>query len=276
MTTFLEMSELLSEGQMTRGQSNDNPKVLWYPQTGRSMGNHNQTKTRVVVLISADAEWRALRLVLPGMDEQSSPYGNWFRVEMGGYAPIFLHGGWGKIAAAGSTQYAIDRWQPELIVNLGTCGGFEGEIERDEIILVDHTLVYDIIEQMGDPEGVIAHYSTEIDLSWLQPPYPHAVRRTLLVSGDRDLLAEQIPELKSLYGAVAGDWESGAIAFVAKRNGVRTLILRGVTDLVGPSGGEAYGNMALFEAKTRQILERLVGALPLWLQASGINSAPST
>jgi adenosylhomocysteine nucleosidase len=123
---------------------------------------------------------------------------------------------------------------------------------------------------MGDYETHIAHYTTEIDLSWLKEPYPYQVRRALLVSGDRDLLVEDIPMLKAHYGAVAGDWESGAIAFVAAHNGVRPLILRGVTDLVGSSGGEAYGNLELFEAATLRILRQLVEALPDWLMAGNI------
>jgi adenosylhomocysteine nucleosidase len=207
---------------------------------------------------------------MPLEREESSPYGAWFEKQLGGYQLIFMHGGFGKIAAAGSTQYAIDRWHPELLINLGTCGGFDGHIERDEIILVDKTIVYDIIEQMGDYDAVIKHYSTNIDLSWLNEPYPQTVRRTLLVSGDRDLLAEEVTNLNERFGAVAGDWESGAIAFVAKRNSTRLLILRGVSDLVSPTGGEAYGNLALFEAKTLNILKRLIEALPQWLQAAGM------
>jgi adenosylhomocysteine nucleosidase len=225
---------------------------------------------KVVVIISADAEWRAIQKIFPDSACQPSTYGEWFEILFQSSPVIFYHGGWGKISAAASAQYVIDRWQPELLVNLGTCGGFEGEIERGAILLVEKTLVYDIIEQMGDYDAHIAHYTTEIDLSWLKEPYPHQVRRALLVSGDRDLLVEDIPLLKARYGAVAGDWESGAIAFVAARNGVQLLILRGVTDLVGSAGGEAYGNLALFEKATLRILRQLVEALPDWLKAGNI------
>ena len=91
------------------------------------------------------------------------------------------------------------------------------------------------------------------------------MRRTLLVSADRDLIVEDIPQLKAQYGAVAGDWESGAIAWVAARNNTRCLILRGVTDLVGASGGEAYGNYHVFDENARTIMGQLVKALPAWL-----------
>ena len=226
---------------------------------------------RVVVVVSAIQEWRAVCATSPHGVRHPSPYGEWFSVALP-VAPgemedvTFFHGGWGKIAAAASTQYAIDRWHPALIVNLGTCGGFEGAIRRGAIILAERTLVYDIIEQMGDPAVALAHYTTDMDLSWLREPYPLPVQRGLLVSGDRDLVAEEVPALAARFGAAAGDWESGAIAYVAARNGVRCLILRGVTDLVGPGGGEAYdGTLAVFTERAQQVMAQLVAALPEWL-----------
>ena len=224
----------------------------------------------VIVIISANIEWNAVRRILPEAIPQTSPYGEWFETDLDlgndRQSVIFFHSGWGKISAAGSVQYVIDRWSPNLIVNLGTCGGFEGEVEKDTVVMVERTVVYDIIEQMVDAEEAIRDYSTEIDLSWLSEPYPHPVLRTTLVSADRDLMPEDIPDLKSKYGAVAGDWESGAIAWVANRNQVRCLILRGVTDLVGDGGGEAYaGKVQIYVENTERVLNDLVLQLPNWV-----------
>jgi adenosylhomocysteine nucleosidase len=220
----------------------------------------------VVVLISADAEWRALRSILPAQTAQPTPFGEWFSTAINGQEVIYFHGGWGKIAAAASTQYAIDRWQPQLLVNLGTCGGFAGEIERGEVLLVERTLVYDILEQMGDAQQAVEFYATRLDLSWLATDLPMPVRRGLLVSADRDLLVEDIARLKALYGATAADWESGAIAWVAARSGVRCLILRAVTDLVSETAGEAYGDYSLFAKRTGEVMQHLVASLPEWLE----------
>jgi len=230
------------------------------------MGQIETTPT-IVVLISADIEWGVIGELFPDANVQKSPLGEWFSLSLSSslYPITFFHGGWGKIAAAASAQYVIDRWQPDLLINLGTCGGFTGEIEKGEIILVERTIVYDIIEQMGDFDEHIAHYTTELDLSWLADDHPKDVRRSLLVSGDRDLLVDDIPELKSRYGAVAGDWESGAIAWVAQRNNVKCLILRGVTDLVDVSGSLAYGNLDYFAQETMTVMQRLVEMLPDWI-----------
>jgi len=223
---------------------------------------------KVVVMVSADAEWQAIRQIFPTMEMRVSPYGEWF-IQDESRGVIVFQGGWGKISAAASTQYVIDRWKPELLVNLGTCGGFEGEIERGTIILVERTAVYDIIEQMDDDLPFLDFYQTEIDLSWLAEPYPLPAVRSLMLSGDRDLVVDEIPILIKRYGAVAGDWESGAIAWVAKRNQTRLLILRGVSDLVGSAGGEAYGNYEGFKQSAREILRRLFASLPDWLDRTG-------
>ena len=250
---------------------------------------------QAAIIISSPIEWRATLPLFPDAKVQASPMGAWFETKIRapnstaetqvgirtgilretGLRVIFFHGGWGKISAAASAQYVIDRWSPKVLINLGTCGGFSGEIERGEILLVERAIVYDIVEQMTDPDEALAHYTTNIDLSWLKGEPPHPVRRSLIVSGDRDLIADEVPKLKQRFGAVAGDWESGAIAWVAARNGVRCLILRGVTDRVGPGGGEAYhGNVHVFADGAAAILKRLIDYLPAWIELSRRTESP--
>jgi adenosylhomocysteine nucleosidase len=216
---------------------------------------------RTIILISANSEWQAVKDILGPSQVQSTPMGETFDT----LSYTYFHGGWGKVSAAATTQYVIDHFQPDLLVNLGTCGGIKGCIERGTIILVTKTIIYDIVEQMSDPDEAIAQYATELDLTWLPTPFPQPVQPGLLVSADRDILIKDIPDLIQKYGAAAADWESGAIAWVAKRNGIRCLILRGVTDLVSPTGGEAYGNIELFHENTRATMRILIEQIPTWL-----------
>jgi adenosylhomocysteine nucleosidase len=87
-----------------------------------------------------------------------------------------------------------------------------------------------------------------------------------MVSADRDIFSKDIKELSTKYGAIAGDWESGAIAWVANKNQTPCLILRGVSDIVGCRGGEAYnGNINVFYNNTQLIMKRLLDSLHFWL-----------
>lgn len=220
---------------------------------------------KTVVLISAIAEWNGVKPLFPDAKIQHFPFGECFDILMQDEHISFFHSGWGKIASAGSMQYVIDRYSPNLIVNLGTCGGFEDLVNQGDIILVDKTYVYDIVELMGDLD-IVSYYASALDLSWLVEPYPYPIRRGTIASADSDLPPDKISLLKS-QGAIAADWESAALAWVATRNNARLLILRGVSDIVSENGGEAYSNIEMFNERAKVIMQQLVEQLPEWLNA---------
>lgn len=219
---------------------------------------------KVVVIISAIAEWKAVRRIFPQLAVSASPYGEAAVLHHHGWPLTLYHSGWGKTASAGMMQYVVDHDQPDLIVNLGTCGGFEGITNLGDIILVERTFIYDIVELMGD-YNIQDYYASSLDLGFLAEPYPYPVRKGILASADSDLPPDKIAFLKS-HDAIAGDWESGALAWVAAKNAARLLILRGVSDLVNEQAGEAYNNLALFEERTKLVMQTLFDQLPDWLK----------
>ena len=236
---------------------------------------------KIVVIVSAIAEWNGIKPLFPDLKIERFPFGEYFHQTLDNPAPpkgrrddvseaegwhlTFFHTGWGKIASAGAMQYLIDHYSPDLIVNLGTCGGFDGLVEQGDIILVDETYVYDIVELMGDLD-IAAYYASSLYLSWMPEPYPHPVRRGMIASADSDLPPQKIPFLEQ-KGALAADWESAALAWVAQRNNTRLLILRGVSDMVSEEGGEAYNNIEIFNERAAEIMRKLIGQLPDWLNA---------
>ncbi len=233
-----------------------------------------------VALISANAEWTPVVALFPGAVRHDSPFGEWFIAPLHGRDVVFMHGGFGKVSAAASTQWAIDRWHPRLLVNLGTCGGFGGEVAVGDIVLVTRTVIYDLLEQQGDAAETIAGYSTALDTSAWPARLASRVRKAPIVSGDRDLVPAELPALHEKYGASVGDWESGAIAWVAAHDHTRVIILRGVTDLVygtaPPSAGAAgrvrapaveatgdatYGDIGAWQREAATMMKTLVTLL---------------
>ena len=220
---------------------------------------------RTILLISATAEWKAVKDILQPRSITNYPYGESFNLNLGNYPVTLLNSGWGKTASAGAMQYALDKFNPDIIINLGTCGGIGDLVSLYETILVEATFFYDILDLIEDSNNIPPHhYASHLDLSWLPEPFPHPARRGILASADSDLQPEKIPFLIS-QGAIASDWESGALAWVANKNTARLLILRKVSDLVYTQGGEAYGNFELYEKRTKRIMQQLLEELPDWL-----------
>lgn len=214
----------------------------------------------VVVLISSDFEWRIAKHILSPQDASNTPFGEQFTAQVGRQELLFMHGGWGKIAAAASTQYVIDNLKPKLLINIGTCGSFHQLLQRGDLLLADKTVVYDIVEQMGDPEEAIGAYTTMLDTSWAKSL--KEVRHGTLISGDRDVVQDDIKELRDRYDAAAADWESGAIAWTANRNKVPLFVLRGVSDVVSETESLAYGDLDHFEEGAKLVMKKLIDVLP--------------
>ena len=142
---------------------------------------------RVVALISATAEWKIIVAQFPGDALHATPFGPWLSHRLGGEDVVFFHGGYGKVAAAGSTQYAIDRWHPAVVVNLGTCGGFGGERKVGDVVLASETYIYDVVELMGDPDEAIEDFHTRLDPALWPARLASRVVVGPLVSADRDI-----------------------------------------------------------------------------------------
>lgn len=220
---------------------------------------------KIVVIISAIAEWQGVKSLFPDSQIEQSPYGESFDLTLDPWHLKLFHSGWGKIASAGMMQYVINLFSPDLVVNLGTCGGFEGVVRPGDVILVERTFVYDIVELMGDLD-ISTFYASTLDLSWLAGPDPYPVRRGTIASADSDLPPDKIAFLRA-NGAIAADWESAALAWVARKNNTRLLILRGVSDMVSEQGGEAYGDIEMFNQRAKGVMKNLFDQLPGWLNA---------
>jgi adenosylhomocysteine nucleosidase len=216
----------------------------------------------ILVLISADAEWRATLEILGPVECAATPYGDFFIRRIADESVVFVHGGWGKVAAAASAEYAISRWSPDVILNIGTCGGILGRAMLGERVLATATVIYDIHEGMGAASPAVNAFASAIDLAWLGDSFPLAVTRARMLSADADLIPATVGRLVKQYAAVAADWESGAIAYVASKRGVRLLVLREVSDLVSEESGEAIGNLALFESRASSAMRSLISELP--------------
>lgn len=195
----------------------------------------------------------------------STPLGDWFEYQLSDHPLLFFHSGWGKTHSAASTQFVINQWAPKLVINLGTCGGLEGLAHVGEVFLVTKTIMYDVIERMGDPDQAIEFYSTTLDSAWIKAELPARTRRSTLASADQDIAHNNYGFLANIIKVPAADWESASIAWVLKKNETKGLILRGVSDLVNHTQSETDANQSLWQSRVKKIMQKLLHDLPFYL-----------
>jgi adenosylhomocysteine nucleosidase len=218
------------------------------------------TTNKIAIIVPAEAEWKVVLKYYGMKREHLRPYDHFacnIEAKHATALAIFLHSGCGKVPAAAATQYAIDTWHPSLVINIGTCGGLDPALKVGDLILAERTVIYDICERSGGQEEMIERFTTELPDC---PAIPACVKRGTLVTGDQDADPARIKCLRLQYGAIAADWESGAVAYVAyKCNGIQCRILRVVSDMV--ASGDIVNNQT-FEERIDRYLPTLLEKLP--------------
>jgi len=220
----------------------------------------------IVTLICAKAEWNAVKKIMKTSSLINSPFGECFSVRKKetDQEIIFFYTGCGKTNASAATQYVIDNYEPEFLMNLGTCGGFQGETKIEDLFTVTETAIYDIFEQPDNSHETEENYRTKLDISWVNTKLFPIYFPTIMVSADKDLVSKDIPVLKKKYNAIAADWESASIAYVASKNKIKCLIQRGVSDVIDDNTN-SYDKEEIIKENTEKIMKRLINDLDLSL-----------
>ena len=158
---------------------------------------------------------------------------------------IIAVSGIGKVSAALTTQVVIDKFLPDFIINVGTCGGTNDSVQTLKYYLVDKCCQFDFDLREIDP--VPLGYIQEYDTVFF-PAYTTAINGlpiTTLASSDRFSSKKQDVDDINAMGASIRDMEGGAIAQVCKSNEIKYVGIKGITDVygLGTDGEQFYQNL---------------------------------
>lgn len=147
--------------------------------------------------------------------------------------------GLGKVNAAAGTQYAIDRFSPERIINIGVAGGLDPSMRVGEVCTVTRCFQcdFDLSEINGTPKGTPDEYTSPyFELASSGFGRPGDVLRSVIVSTG-DSFVNDDDDLDFVFGemgATLRDMELAAIAHVCRRAGVICCALKAVSDVHVP------------------------------------------
>lgn len=210
----------------------------------------------IAIHINSNEEWEATKELLNPEEIEYFPYGEFFKIELDSFQGVYYHSGATKTRSAGACQYAINKWKPEIIFVLGTCGGVAHDIKPLDIILAEETGQYDVITMAKRKSmfyGVV-----EFDNSWINlDDFPHKLLKGFLATADKSVTARNFHSLRE-NGVKAADWETAAIGTVCKLNEVKCCVLRGVSDVV--SQEDVVLQLEDYRKNTSIIMEKLINS----------------
>lgn len=171
--------------------------------------------------------------------------------------------GSGEVQAASGTQYLIDNFSVDQIINCGVVGGINPDFKTGDVVLVS-----DIIPYQYDLSS-LGYEKATLPKNIEQYLYTNSERLCELMekvdlplascaSGDKFLLHSDKKQLWENYEADICDMESYGIAYTCNLNKIPFVMIKAVSDDFN-DGGEEYRE-TLYEAslKCLKYLERVI------------------
>ena len=178
---------------------------------------------------------------------------------------IFLESGPGEIQAGAATQFLIDNYKPDCIVNLGFAGGLTSKLKVGDLCLVENVVHtdYDVSQinrdiQPGQYPG-LTDEKIRLDKKLIDE-----MKKTSLLtmvscaSQDKIIIGDQMRQvLAEQWQCDICDMELAGICIIALKNKVPLASLKVVSDTVGDRTDSIDFSNEIFEEKFRALLALL-------------------
>ncbi len=187
------------------------------------------------IVVALYAEAKGLIEKLDGKKEIKLLDKKAYKGKISGHDCVIAISGIGKVSAGLTTQYIIDTYSPDFILNFGTAGGMNKSVEILKYYAINKACQFDfdLCELDNVPLGFIQEYNTVyFDASTDKLCF---LPISTLASADR--FTNDVKDINSIneMGASVRDMEGGAIAQVCTSNNVKLYMIKGITDVYGNS-----------------------------------------
>ncbi len=209
-------------------------------------------KNTVAIIGAMDAEIQDISINLSNTKQKQN---NDFIIttgNLGKYKIILSKSGVGKVAAATTTQYIIDKYKPMYIINIGIAGSLSPNLKAGDTIIAEKMVQHDFdVTAFGNPKGYIDNgiepnkptffYSDKTLINKFSKNNP--IKLITVATGDIFVTDTKLKQnIKKEFGAKAVDMESAAIAQTANKNNIPVIVIKTISDGINDSTNEYNKN----------------------------------
>lgn len=193
------------------------------------------------IIGAMDLEIQAIKEVMN--IENEDKYLDTFFIEgkIGKKDVILVKSGVGKVNAAITTTLLLEKFDIDLIVNIGTAGGLDVNQKTLDIVISKNVIQHDFdTSYLDGPEGLgLVSKSDEklgklIEKAFENNKVSSKIHFGDIISGDQFIgeEAKTLDLIKMFPSAIACEMEAGAIGQTAKKYGIPFIVIRALSDIV--------------------------------------------
>ena len=199
------------------------------------------TVSKIAIIGAMDCEINDIKKEITDLKEQNYADLKIFTGTINNKFIILAQSGVGKVNAALNTQYIIDTYKPNIIINTGVAGGIADGLDVGDVVIGTYLVQHDFdVTVLGYAKGYMCtgvekdkptKYYCDKELiekfqSSLEQNMPaKKIHQGVIASGDKFISGKEIKkEINEYFGAVAVEMEGCAIAQVATRNKIPFIV----------------------------------------------------
>lgn len=199
------------------------------------------------IIAALQEEMQEIKKIMVGTEEKKIYDLTFFIGKINNTEVVLVEAGVGKVNAARTTQILIDNFEIGAIINVGSAGAANDELDIGDIVIGKKLVQHDFdITAFGHPKGFISNVGQYVEsdsklikkmeqtIAELQDK-EFKIKIGTIASGDIFCTEIKMKEkIKSKFEADAIEMEGGAIAQVCKLDKVPFIIIRSISD--SPNG----------------------------------------
>ena len=226
------------------------------------------------IIGAMEPEVALLRQQIQNSSSQQVGSYTFYRGSLNGKDVVLVQSGIGKVAAAVATTLLIELFKPDAVINTGSAGGFDPELEVGDVVISSEVCHHDVdVTAFGYKMGQVPQMPATFSAT---PALVEAAKQSiqalgfcktktgLIATGDSFIcdpariavIRQQFPDM------LAVEMEGAAIAQVCHMLSTPFVVIRSLSDIAGkesPQSFEAYLEVASknSSAMVQELLSRL-------------------
>ncbi|GAA5647100.1 MULTISPECIES: 5'-methylthioadenosine/S-adenosylhomocysteine nucleosidase [Vibrio] len=217
---------------------------------------------KIGIIGAMEQEVAILKDAISNRQEMSKAGCTFYSGQLNGVEVVVLQSGIGKVAAAVGTTILLDQFQPDVVINTGSAGGFDSSLNLGDVVISSEVRHHDADVtafgyEMGQMAGQPAAFQADAQLMNIaeraleQMEDKHAVRG-LICTGDAFVCTAQRQAFirQHFPTVIAVEMEASAIAQTCHQFGVPFVVVRAISDVADKESPMSFEEFLPLAAKS--------------------------
>ena len=217
---------------------------------------------KIGIIGAMEQEVAILKSAIDNCQEVTKAGCTFFSGQLNGVEVVLLQSGIGKVSAAVGTTILLDQYQPDVVINTGSAGGFDPSLNPGDVVIstearhhdADVTAFgYEIGQMAQQPAAFLADEKlmAVAEQALAQMADKHAVRG-LICTGDAFVASAERQAFirKHFPSVVAVEMEAAAVAQTCHQFNVPFVIVRAISDVADKEATMSFDEFLPLAAKS--------------------------